>query len=1448
MAILVTDLGLSAITNAEAGGFLVNMTRFAVTEAPDVTLSVGDIALTQDPVYAGEVESIEVVSASTVKVSLLIPSKEPIAGGTWTLTEVGLYLESGELFAHGTFRVPYVKEVGNGMKLYIYVTAARLGDVINVTVGTNASLASAASVRTLVKPQSSYTNAVVVQDQSTNPENNLILTSGSLAVRYGAGSLNWGFLGYDLTYHGEVEDVPAVDEFILDVEKTGGFWLNDQEVVIVQIVSGPGAGESRRVRFDKETNYFTILEKNFSTLTKQSIINIWRATRQQLPSRTSDIDRNYVLGVGRNTWRRVGEEDQNVSADYIPVKASFTGNGARLTFRLSASIPSSVFEQGDRYMVFVGGKLLNRNEYSMALDGELTLLGAAPAAGVPVEFVGFRSVPSNGSFLTFATTEYVADGSDWEFFTSVVPDSTLYIMVFVDGLLVSPNRYIFAGTSITFTEAAPIGNVSIVQYVNFEELGASTRALRKEVVAASPVEPIVLNDVLYVEKRNTLVTIDGVLLAKDKYEVSVNEIEIRSSVTVPAGAKIVVVAFVNEALELEARETLGLNTGPQWVDPAGVYMYPNKIISARSTFVGNGATRTYSAGLSPDFAMVFVGGQLQDPMLNVVNKTNGTVTLPQFVPDGYEIDIVAFEAVEDDGEELICDRTQFTIAANTQTYTLTEVPAGASVQAHIISVGGLYVHASQYNASSGTIVFAEQHPVGSKVEVWRYISKPRKEYCNAIIFSQFNLKRGQSDYRHAFYDAVPVLDVGNENNTLLFGNTVMQMGTDYNVSNTNQYKFIIPGIDKEDGVKATAIVFLTGKSKTRLITREELSQRYMTRDEIMSLSFGGTGGPGGGANEGGGIDPTDPGGTGEDAKALFLNATSQIFRINADGTSTPEQITFTVNPQNIPGDASFVAYDGAAVLATNGNVATLLYEDMTSDAVTIRAAITTGGTTYLDYVTIVKLREGSNGLTTLLTNESHTLAADINGVVGDFASAMTQMRVYEGANDVTDLWTFTRSSSAGVTSTISANTVRITAMSVDNGYVDIMASRAEYPALMKRFSVAKSKTGLNGTNGIDGRNAVFAALDNEAFVFAASTAGVVTNFTGARSTIRVFEGSTDTTNTWTITKTDSAGVTSTLSGASVSVTGFSSNNDTGDVTLTASKAGMPTLVRRFSLTKIKGSSGAGSPGSDGKRGSRNFYISGRTNWNDASATTAAQVESGPIIGDTVMQYSNSFSQTRFWDGTAWRILDMKVDGNMLVDGSVTALAMAARSITAYNGAIDNLAVKTLNIDNNAVTQAQVATQPVKTQTNITLSGPNNPVLDMPDPTSNPVLQMVVTVTGTQPIMVWASWSGCGTKASTSSNFDMYYWGTYWKHNTNFTECVSAFKLSGPNGTYVTGVMNNNVGPGYTLSMNAMGVFTGVPAGTYTLSLCMSKGTNTSTFTYENYSVRNMAMAMLETRR
>jgi beta-glucanase (GH16 family) len=94
---------------------------------------------------------------------------------------------------------------------------------------------------------------------------------------------------------------------------------------------------------------------------------------------------------------------------------------------------------------------------------------------------------------------------------------------------------------------------------------------------------------------------------------------------------------------------------------------------------------------------------------------------------------------------------------------------------------------------------------------------------------------------------------------------------------------------------------------------------------------------------------------------------------------------------------------------------------------------------FYDDITIIKAKDG--GLQAYLTNEMHTVSADSSGNVDSFTGAGSQMIVYLERGDDTSNWTFTRANGPGMTSTLSGNTLQITGMTADTGYVDVTAQR-----------------------------------------------------------------------------------------------------------------------------------------------------------------------------------------------------------------------------------------------------------------------------------------------------------------------------------------------------------------------------------------------------------------------
>lgn len=107
--------------------------------------------------------------------------------------------------------------------------------------------------------------------------------------------------------------------------------------------------------------------------------------------------------------------------------------------------------------------------------------------------------------------------------------------------------------------------------------------------------------------------------------------------------------------------------------------------------------------------------------------------------------------------------------------------------------------------------------------------------------------------------------------------------------------------------------------------------------------------------------------------------------------------------------------------------------------------------------------DGQNVVQAILTNESHTLAANSSGTPTSYTGCETTIYVYDGATDVTSQYTIARTASSGITTSITSNTIKVTKVTNDvGGTVTITATKGS-TVLTKVFTISISKAGTNGT-------------------------------------------------------------------------------------------------------------------------------------------------------------------------------------------------------------------------------------------------------------------------------------------------------------------------------------------------------------------------------------------------
>lgn len=263
---------------------------------------------------------------------------------------------------------------------------------------------------------------------------------------------------------------------------------------------------------------------------------------------------------------------------------------------------------------------------------------------------------------------------------------------------------------------------------------------------------------------------------------------------------------------------------------------------------------------------------------------------------------------------------------------------------------------------------------------------------------------------------------------------------------------------------------------------------------------------------------------GADSKSAYLTSSSYVFRIAQDGTVSPSSIALTAVGQNITGEPTFEVQTGTATLSGSGGVArTLTAANLTSEQATIK--ITWDGLE--DFVTITKIREGSNGITVVSSNEAHVLPADKDGAVTSYTNSGTTIQVFEGSVALNASSSATVSAfRVGTITQAPASTITIGAVSyagttatipnhsaMANGTdsvvltIPVTVYRADGSSIVvnKIQTISKSKTGATGAAGTD---ALTIVVSNEAHTLPASSTGVVSSYTNSGTTIQVFEGAT----------------------------------------------------------------------------------------------------------------------------------------------------------------------------------------------------------------------------------------------------------------------------------------------------------------------------------------------------
>jgi hypothetical protein len=236
------------------------------------------------------------------------------------------------------------------------------------------------------------------------------------------------------------------------------------------------------------------------------------------------------------------------------------------------------------------------------------------------------------------------------------------------------------------------------------------------------------------------------------------------------------------------------------------------------------------------------------------------------------------------------------------------------------------------------------------------------------------------------------------------------------------------------------------------------------------------------------------GSAGTNARSVNLTAGTQTFTYNAAGSSpNPSSTIVTATAYNTSGTVYYeFLVNGSSVANTTASTRTITAPVSianTNVEVRIRENSTTGNILATDQITITGIRPGSNAITTILSNEAHTIPTDSAGNNGNYTGSGTTIRVFEGATPLTyetgtgfptnnsrfriikvdsNITSGAISGTGSTTATVGNASNMIQNIASVTYTINIKTSVGQEIQNIKVQTFSKSRAGVNGVDGVDG--------------------------------------------------------------------------------------------------------------------------------------------------------------------------------------------------------------------------------------------------------------------------------------------------------------------------------------------------------------------------------------------
>lgn len=568
--LLLTPEGEQALLSAENGGFFIRPRSFAVGDFTGTEPAIVAGSILGNTLHDGRMHYIQIVDGKTVRFTVVVPAS---VGGSnsVTITEAIVWLHDNTPLGRVRFSTPLVKNPGrSAMFEFMLHLSQSVSHLIDVTLSEFGSIPAVGNVDNLPSAVTAIANTVAILDLCENPDGT---RSPGTATRFGAGGGAWGFSGFSRLFSGNPETVDDPGLFVI-ADPVTTFDLQENDIFVISITSGPGVGETRRYTLNGNLEFVPV-DVAFSDLDTSSVVHIWKQTvgsgsgGMGLPSRD---------GVGEDWMLVAGPSDS--SPMWVPNSAGMSrtrGNLYHPPGKLSMNAISIVPTESQRsYMLYSEDPMSagldesqlrlysyrkNGNYAYVSLSGITQFRTAFELTNNIIQFAEdlpvsvnidtrlYELVPHDGMYTNCVSNEVIGDGVTRIFDLPAVVESVFYTKVFFSRLLVPVTAYSLdlVNRKIVFSEPPAVGGrIEINCFVQQPVAGYSTQVTTVNVRTDYEMNMIVL-PLVPQSKDLVFVTEQGLHVHKSEYAVVGNKLV--TSVTFAKGRNIEVMIFHNVRAE-----------------------------------------------------------------------------------------------------------------------------------------------------------------------------------------------------------------------------------------------------------------------------------------------------------------------------------------------------------------------------------------------------------------------------------------------------------------------------------------------------------------------------------------------------------------------------------------------------------------------------------------------------------------------------------------------------------------------------------------------------------------------------------------------------------------------------------------------------------------------------------------------------------------------------------